>query len=106
MSEDKLISIVDDDELARDGIRELVESFGHTVAAFSSAEDFLASSQVEETACLITDLQILALADRPARHNPDVGGLWRRSVPRPAVDRHHYTRWQADVSGHWRICRV
>jgi molybdopterin-binding protein len=62
MSEDKLISIVDDDELARDGIRELVESFGHTVAAFSSAEDFLASSLVEETACLITDLQMPGLS--------------------------------------------
>ena len=62
MSEDKLISIVDDDELARDGIRELVESFGYTVAAFSSAEDFLASSQVEETACLITDLQMPGLS--------------------------------------------
>jgi FixJ family two-component response regulator len=62
MSEDKLISIVDDDELARDGIRELVESFGYTVAAFSSAEDLLASSQVEETACLITDLQMPGLS--------------------------------------------
>ena len=62
MSEDKLISIVDDDELARDGIRELVESFGYTVAAFSPAEDFLASSQVEETACLITDLQMPGLS--------------------------------------------
>ena len=55
MSEDKLISIVDDDELARDGIRELVEVFRTHGRCFSSAEDFLASSLVEETACLITD---------------------------------------------------
>jgi molybdopterin-binding protein len=62
MSEDKLISIVDDDELARDGIRELVESFGYKVATFSSAEDFLASSLIGETTCLITDLQMPGLS--------------------------------------------
>jgi molybdate transport system substrate-binding protein len=62
MSEDKLISIIDDDELARDGIRELVESFGYKVVTFSSAEDFLASSLIAETTCLITDLQMPGLS--------------------------------------------
>jgi FixJ family two-component response regulator len=38
MSEAPLIAIVDDDELARDGMRELVESFGYAVATFTSAE--------------------------------------------------------------------
>jgi len=40
MSEAPLISIVDDDPLARDGIRELVESLGHRGVAFASAADF------------------------------------------------------------------
>ena len=38
MSEAPLIAIVDDDELARDGIRDLVESLGYAAATFTSAE--------------------------------------------------------------------
>jgi hypothetical protein len=40
------------------------------------------------------------------RCDPDAGGLRRRPISRPAVDRHHHTRWKADVSGHRCICRV
>jgi len=58
MSESPLISIVDDDGLARDGIRELVESFGYKAVTFKSAEDFFKSDTVAETTCLITDLQM------------------------------------------------
>jgi FixJ family two-component response regulator len=43
MSEAPLISIVDDDALAREGIGELVESLGYKVVTFSSAEHFLGS---------------------------------------------------------------
>ena len=41
--EQPLISIVDDDELMRDSIRQLVKSFGYAVATFSSAMAFLRS---------------------------------------------------------------
>jgi FixJ family two-component response regulator len=61
MSEAPLISIVDDDALARDGIRELVESLGYKVVTFKSAENFLQSSVIAETTCLITDLQMPGL---------------------------------------------
>jgi PAS domain S-box-containing protein len=64
MSKAPLISIVDDDELARDGIRELVESLGYKTATFESAEDFLKSSMAAKTTCLITDVQM-----------PGLGGL-------------------------------
>jgi FixJ family two-component response regulator len=59
--EDTLISIVDDDSLARDGIRELVESLGYKAITFSSAEHFLGSDTITQTACLITDLQMPGL---------------------------------------------
>ena len=58
MSEAPLIAIVDDDELARDGIRELVESFGYATATFTSAEHFLRSAVIAQATCLITDLQM------------------------------------------------
>jgi len=58
MSEAPLISIVDDDPQARDGIRELVESLGYKGVAFVSAAHFLESGLIAETRCLITDLQM------------------------------------------------
>ena len=58
MSEAPLIAIVDDDELARDGIRELVESLGYKAITFKSGEHFLKSGLIAETTCLITDLQM------------------------------------------------
>jgi FixJ family two-component response regulator len=61
MSENALISVIDDDEVARDGVRELVESLGYSAVAFSSAERFLGSSMIAETLCVITDLQMPGL---------------------------------------------
>ena len=61
MSKVPLISIVDDDELARDGLSELVESFGYEVISFSSAEYFLRSKVITDTTCLITDVQMPGL---------------------------------------------
>jgi FixJ family two-component response regulator len=61
MPEDPLISIVDDDTAARAGTRALVESLGYKAISFSSAEHFLKSDMIRETACLITDLQMPGL---------------------------------------------
>jgi FixJ family two-component response regulator len=62
MSKDTLISIIDDDALARDGIGALVESLGYNVITFTSAEHFLQSDVIAETTCLITDLQMPGLS--------------------------------------------
>jgi FixJ family two-component response regulator len=62
MSEAHKISIVDDDDLACDGIRELVESLGYKAVTFISAEHFLMSGLIAETTCLITDLQMPGLS--------------------------------------------
>ena len=61
MSEVPLISIVDDEALARDGIGALVESLGYKAVAFISAEHFLRSDVIAETTCLITDMQMPGL---------------------------------------------
>ena len=62
MFEVPLISIVDDDALARDGIGALVESLGYNVITFTSAEHFLQSDVIAETTCLITDVQMPGLS--------------------------------------------
>jgi FixJ family two-component response regulator len=62
MSDDTLISIVDDDPPARIGIGELVESLGYKALTFSSADHFLESGVIAETTCLTTDLQMPGLS--------------------------------------------
>jgi FixJ family two-component response regulator len=62
MSEAPLISIIDDDSLAREGISELVDSLGYKGATFVSANHFLQSGLVAETTCLITDVQMPGLS--------------------------------------------
>ena len=58
MSERTLISIVDDDGFFRESMQKLVTLLGYAVEAFPSAADFLASSFLPETACLVTDVHM------------------------------------------------
>jgi FixJ family two-component response regulator len=53
-----LISIVDDDESIREATKGLVRSLGYQAAVFASAEEFLQSGSLGDTACLITDVQM------------------------------------------------
>jgi FixJ family two-component response regulator len=53
-----IISIVDDDQSVRAALGNLVRSLGYRSCEFSSAEAFLGSSQLQETACLIADVQM------------------------------------------------
>lgn len=55
---EKLISIIDDDESIRRTTTLLIESFGYGAATFESAEDFLKSGHVDDTSCLIVDVQM------------------------------------------------
>jgi FixJ family two-component response regulator len=57
-----VISIVDDDPSIREATKGLVRSLGYGAAAFASAEDFLQSDHVNDTACLITDVQMPGLS--------------------------------------------
>jgi FixJ family two-component response regulator len=52
------ISVVDDDVWAREGIRDLIAAIGYEVWTFESAEEFIASGGIVQTACLITDLNM------------------------------------------------
>lgn len=53
-----LVSVVEDDQFFRESMRRLMRSLGYEVATFPSAADFLASSHVAETACLIADVNM------------------------------------------------
>jgi FixJ family two-component response regulator len=57
-----LVSVVEDDLFFRESMRRLMRSLGYPVEVFSSAADFLASSRLPETACLIADVQMPAMS--------------------------------------------
>ncbi len=53
-----LIAIVDDDDLVRNAVQGLLKSVGLPARAFASAEEFLLSGQLRQTACLIADIRM------------------------------------------------
>jgi FixJ family two-component response regulator len=57
-----MIAIVDDDAAVRKATKALMRSVGYNASAFGSADEFLNSEQVHDTACLITDLQMPGLS--------------------------------------------
>ncbi|SFV37059.1 response regulator transcription factor [Hyphomicrobium facile] len=58
MAQDSKISIVDDDESIRSATASLLRSYGFRTTTFSSAEEFLRSPHVNDTSCLISDVQM------------------------------------------------
>lgn len=53
-----LISIVEDDSSVRRALGRLVQSAGYTVEAFASGPEFLRSSVLGRTACLVLDIHL------------------------------------------------
>jgi FixJ family two-component response regulator len=52
------IGVVDDDASVRESLKGLLRAAGFSVKVFSSAEEFLASGVLEDTACLILDVRM------------------------------------------------
>jgi FixJ family two-component response regulator len=55
---DQRVYIVDDDEAMRDSLAWLLESHGFAVAAYASAEDFLAACNDEMAGCIVLDVRM------------------------------------------------
>jgi FixJ family two-component response regulator len=78
MTKQSLVSIIDDDESVRESLPDLLGEMGFAAAAFSSAEEFLASSSIGQTRCLILDVAM------PGMSGPDLQReltLRRRNIP-------------------------
>jgi FixJ family two-component response regulator len=50
--------VIDDDESVRESVVSLIESVGHCVTFFRSAEEFLALAEVNTLACMIVDVRL------------------------------------------------
>ena len=71
-----MLSIIDDDEFVLTATQSLLRSLGYVIRTFASAEEFLLSSYVNETSCVITDV-----------HMPKMSGLEMQSCLRAAGHR-------------------
>ena len=65
----KIVSIVDDYESVREATKGFVRSLGYSAAAFSSAEEFLNSDRLNDTSCLIADVQMPGLSGVELQHH-------------------------------------
>ena len=62
MSTPSVISVVDDDPSVRAATNNLLRSRGYTVHTFASAEEFLGSPHLNETSCVIADMQMSVMS--------------------------------------------
>jgi FixJ family two-component response regulator len=60
--EPPLLSVVDDDEMLRESLPDLLRECGFAARAFSSGKEFLSSEYVEETRCLILDIAMAGMS--------------------------------------------
>ena len=68
MVNEPLVSVVDDDESVRESLPDLLRALGFAARAFSSAEEFLASSSVGQTRCLILDVAMPGMSGPALQH--------------------------------------
>ena len=61
MSKLSVISVVDDDASVCVAMNNLLRSRGYVVHTFGSAEEFLGSAQLNDTSCVISDVQMAAM---------------------------------------------
>ena len=76
-SVNRLISIVDDDPLMREGLIGLMRSAGFATEVFASAEEFLSLAHRDDTACVILDILL-----------PGMSGLELQSELTASVSNH------------------
>jgi FixJ family two-component response regulator len=75
-----LVTVIDDDESVRESLPDLLRSFGFAAQAFASGEDFLASTLLGTTQCLVLDVAM------PGMSGPDLKQeLERRKQPIPVI---------------------
>jgi two-component system, LuxR family, response regulator FixJ len=62
MSEEPRVYIVDDDPVARDSVRWLVESVGLQAATYEGAQDFLDAFDPHQHGCLVLDVRLKGMS--------------------------------------------
>jgi FixJ family two-component response regulator len=74
VSQTPQIAIVEDDASVREALQGLLEAFGFAAEVFSSAEEFLRSVRLNDTACLITDVRLPGMSGLQLQDRLSVSG--------------------------------
>lgn len=75
-----LLSVVDDDEMLRESLPDLLKEVGFEARAFSSGQEFLSSEYLNETKCLILDVAMPGMSGLDIQKE-----LKRRGQPIPII---------------------
>ena len=83
-----MISVIDDDASVRAAIGNLLQSLGYVTHVFESAEEFLRSDHLDQTSCVIADVNmpVMSGVEPPAR-SPSCVNLVRGIHPPVLADR-------------------
>ena len=90
LSSAPIVSIVDDDESVRAAMSSLVRSIGYKSCVFCSTEEFLTSPRLNDTSCLIADVQMpgmsgMELQDELAVRRPDMPIIFITAFPEERI---------------------
>lgn len=110
-----IVSIVDDDLAVRRALGSLVRSLGWEARLFGSAEEFLASGEAADTACLISDIRMSGMSGVEMHEQLVARGhapatIFISAYPTPALEAKAASNgalallqkpYQASVMTHW-----
>jgi FixJ family two-component response regulator len=93
-AEERLVAVIDDDELMRNALRGLLKAAGYPARVFASAEEFLNSSLKPQTACLIVDVRMPGMSglELQARLKQD-----RYAIPTIFITAHGDTKMKMEA---------
>jgi FixJ family two-component response regulator len=80
MAAGDMISIVDDDASMRNALVDMLRSLGYDARGFASAEDMLASGELDRFACMVTDIQMPGMSGFDLARE-----LHERGAPLPVI---------------------
>jgi FixJ family two-component response regulator len=95
-----LVAVVDDDEAVRAALDNLLQSLGLEVAAFASAEAFLAAPACASAACLIADVQMPGMSGLDLQHHLRAAGNRVPVILMTAFPQDHVRRRAEDCGAH------
>jgi len=80
MSSGQLVALIDDDDAAREAASSLVRALGYSVVAYPSAAAFLATAEMSQIACLITDMRMAGMSGLALHRHLTTSGIYLPTI--------------------------
>ena len=78
--EDNVIAVVDDSEVVRDALDQLLVSVGYRTELYTSAEEFMRAATSTRAACLVVDVELGGTSGPQLLHDLSARGLNFRAI--------------------------